>query len=106
MAAARNRSALEARGVRSVLNASPVVPCFFPASFDYKTIMVFDDAEEDVASHFEVRFYMALWGDGGWEVGVGWLEGVGCGRRVFQSKASPRAALLVPSHVWLHDSWC
>lgn len=58
-AAARNLKALRKRGVTHILNASPVVPCYFQQRpptddgphFSYLTIPLFDDPAADLLVH-------------------------------------------------------
>ena len=50
--AARNKHGLQKAGIKYVLNASPVVPCFHGSCFRYKTVAVYDDVDEDIAQHF------------------------------------------------------
>lgn len=52
MGAARNRASLKRLGVHGIVNASPVVPCFHRSCFQYKTVTIYDDAEEDISQHF------------------------------------------------------
>ena len=53
LGAARNLQALQGEGITHVLNASPIVPCFHRRHLRYKVITVYDDAQEDIASHFD-----------------------------------------------------
>ena len=50
--AARNKHGLQKAGIKFVLNASPVVPCFHGGCFRYKTVAVYDDVDENIAQHF------------------------------------------------------
>lgn len=50
--AARDLEALEALGVTHVVNASPIVPCFHRKRLRYRSIVVYDDEQDDIAQHF------------------------------------------------------
>ena len=52
LGAARNLEGLRKRNVTHIVNASPIVPCFFRGHFRYKALPVYDDAEEDIARFF------------------------------------------------------
>jgi len=55
--AARNLKALRKRGITHILNASPIVPCYFrdnpEGAFQYLTIPIYDDASVDISGHLE-----------------------------------------------------
>ena len=51
--AARSRATLKALGISHIVNASPLVPCFHRHTFKYKTVTVYDDADEDIRQHFQ-----------------------------------------------------
>lgn len=63
MGAARNRASLKRLGVHGIVNASPVVPCFHRSCFQYKTVTIYDDAEEDISQHFHTtnQFITEVW---------------------------------------------
>lgn len=50
--AARDVEKLEELGVTHVVNASPVVPCFHRKRLRYRSIVVYDDEQDDIAQHF------------------------------------------------------
>ena len=50
--AARNKAGLQKAGIHFILNASPVVPCFHGGVFQYKTIHLYDDHDEDIQQYF------------------------------------------------------
>ncbi|KAK9790753.1 hypothetical protein WJX73_001438 [Symbiochloris irregularis] len=52
LGAARSRATLKRLGISHIVNASPVVPCFHRHSFKYKTVLVYDDNDEDIMQHF------------------------------------------------------
>lgn len=55
--AARNLKALRKAGITHVVNASPVVPCFFrdnpEGAFEYLVVPLYDDASADMLAHVE-----------------------------------------------------
>lgn len=50
--AASNKLALQQAGITAVVCASAVVPAYFPGRLSYHHVPVFDDASQDIASHF------------------------------------------------------
>ena len=52
MGAAHNLEALKLAGVTHVLNASPLVPCFYRKEFRYMVASVHDDPKEDLSVFF------------------------------------------------------
>lgn len=50
--AAQNLEGLRDAGITHILNASPLVPCFFKNYFQYLQINAHDDAEEDITQYF------------------------------------------------------
>ena len=52
MGAAHNLEALKLAGVTHVLNASPLVPCFYRKEFTYMVASVHDDPKEDLSVFF------------------------------------------------------
>ena len=55
MSAARNLKALRKCGITHILNASPVVPCYFrdnpEGAFSYHLVPIYDDASVELAPH-------------------------------------------------------
>lgn len=55
--AAKNLKALRKRGITHILNASPIVPCYFidnpEGAFSYHHVPLFDDVSVDISVHIE-----------------------------------------------------
>lgn len=50
--AASNKLALQQAGITAIVCASAVVPAYFPRQLSYHHVPVYDDASQDIASHF------------------------------------------------------
>lgn len=56
--AARNLKALRKRGITHIVNASPIVPCYFrdapsPGTIQYHCVPIYDDESADLLSHLD-----------------------------------------------------
>lgn len=82
LGAARNLEGLRKRNVTHIVNASPIVPCFFRGHFRYKALPVYDDAEEDIARFFAdaTRFIARVRGPLLWWYLLRYRWGMICGR--------------------------
>ena len=53
ISAARDLEGLRERGVTHVLNASPVVPCFYKKHLRYHVVHILDDPEAQIHKNFQ-----------------------------------------------------